>query len=81
MTASQVTEFLGWASILNIGYLLIVTFFLTVMRETVSSIHSRVLDIDKKELGARYFSFLSTYKVMTLVFSVVPYISLKIMGY
>jgi hypothetical protein len=50
------------------------------MRGTVSSIHSRMLDIDEKELSSKYFDFLSNYKIVTLVFMVAPYIALKIMG-
>jgi len=44
----------------------------------LSSIHSMMLDLDKKELSAKYQGFLSIYKIVTLVFMVVPYIDLKI---
>jgi len=80
ITISQLTELLGWASVINIAYLLLATITLMFMRETISSIHSKMLDIDKKELSSKYFDFLSTYKIVTLVFIVAPYIALKIMG-
>jgi hypothetical protein len=51
------------------------------IRGTVSSIHSKMFDIDEKELGSKYFDFLSNYKIVTLVFMVAPYIALKIMGH
>jgi hypothetical protein len=81
ITISQLTELLGWASVLNIGYLFLATIILIFMRGTVSSIHSKMLNIDEKELSSKYFDFLSNYKIVTLVFMVAPYIALKIMGY
>ena len=80
MTISQLTEQLGWASVINIAYLLLATLVLMFMRGTISSIHSKMLDIDEKELSSKYFDFLSIYKIVTLVFIVAPYIALKIMG-
>ena len=81
ITLSQLTELLGWASIINISYLLLAYVITIFMRDTIISIHSKMLDIDKKELNSKYFDFLSIYKIVTLVFFVAPYIALKIMGY
>jgi hypothetical protein len=51
------------------------------MRGVLFSVHGKMFDIDEKELDTLYFRFLSTYKIATLVFIVVPYIALKIMGH
>jgi len=80
ITISQLTELLGWASVINIAYLLLATLILIFMRGRISSIHSKMLDLDEKELSSKYFDFLSIYKIVTLVFIVAPYIALKIMG-
>ncbi len=80
ITLSQLTELLGWASVINIGYLFLATIVLMLMRGAVSSIHSKMLNIDEKELSSKYFDFLGNYKIVTLVFMVAPYIALKIMG-
>ena len=63
ITISQLTELLGWASVINVGYLFLATIILMFMRGTVSSIHSKMLDIDEKELSSKYFDFLSNYKI------------------
>tara|TARA_R110002095_G_scaffold206475_1_gene190601 strand:+ start:214 stop:459 length:246 start_codon:yes stop_codon:yes gene_type:complete len=81
MTISQLTELLGWASVINIGYLLLATLILMFMNGTVSSIHSKLFGLEEKMLRTKYFDFLSHYKIMTLVFMVAPYVALKIMGY
>ncbi len=80
MNISQFTEFLGWASIINIGYLFLASIMMMFMKSTMFSMHKKMFDIDEKELNAKYFDFLSTYKIVTLVFMVAPYIALKIMG-
>jgi hypothetical protein len=80
MTVSQLTELLGWASIINIAYLLLATTMLVFMRGLIFSIHQKMFGVDEKDLSVKYFDFLSHYKIMTLVFFVAPYIALKIMG-
>jgi hypothetical protein len=80
ITLSQVTEFLGWASIINIGFLLVATICLILMKDFATSIHSQLFNIDKKELPAIYFNYLANYKILSLVLCVVPYVSLKLMG-
>ncbi len=80
MTLSQLTELLGWASVINIGYLFIASITIMFSRNAVSRLQSKLFGIDEKELSAKYFTFLSNYKVATLVFIISPYIALKIMG-
>ena len=80
ITLSQLTELLGWASIINIAYLLLATSIIKFKRDTISSIHSKIFNLDEAELRSKYFDFLSIYKIVTLVFFVAPYIALKIMG-
>lgn len=81
ITLSQLTELLGWASILNIGYLLFATVILVSMKPFITSMHSKMFDIPASELPPIYFKFLANYKVVSLVFTVFPYIALKIMGH
>jgi hypothetical protein len=81
MTLSQFCEFLGWASLINIAYLLLATVLIVFMREKMAAIHSKLFKVNNEELDTKYFDFLSHYKIVTLVFFVAPYLSLKIMGH
>ncbi len=81
MTLSQLTELLGWASIINIGYLMIATLCIMFMQDTLKSIHSKMLGVDEEILGEKYFHFLSSYKIIMLTLVVAPYLALKIMGF
>ena len=80
ITLSQLTELLGWASIINIAYLSLATIIIAFMRGAISPIHSKLFGMDEKQLNSKYFDFLSIYKIVTLAFFVAPYIALKIMG-
>jgi len=80
MTIAQLTELFGWASVINIGYLFLATMFLAFLRKPIFYLHSKMFGVDKSELSTQYFTFLSNYKIVTLVFMVAPYIALKIMG-
>jgi hypothetical protein len=81
ITLSQLTELLGWASVLNIGFLLLTTILLVSMKSIVVSLHSKMFDIPENELSLAYFTYLANYKILSLIFTVSPYIALKIMGY
>ena len=81
ITLSELTEFFGWASIINMSFLFLATLSLVLMRDFIVSIHSKLLNISKEELPTLYFNYLANYKVVSLVFFLIPYISLKIMGY
>lgn len=81
ITISQLTELLGWASLINLAYLLLATSVVKFKRGWISSIHIKLFGLDETELNSKYFDFLSIYKIITLSFFVAPYVALKIMGH
>jgi len=81
ITVSQLTELLGWASILNVGVLLFAGIILILMRSFTASIHSKMFGIPESELAIIYFKYLANYKSLSFVFIIAPYIALKIMGH
>jgi len=80
ISLSQITELLGWASVLNISFIIFAAILLVSMKGIIASIHSKMFGIPESELPKIYFNYLANYKIITLVFSVIPYIALKIMG-
>ncbi|MFY9178552.1 MAG: DUF6868 family protein [Venatoribacter sp.] len=79
-TIAQLTEFLGWASILNLGYLLLATLMVVGFKRPVMSVHKLFFKLDDASMELKYFEFLSHYKVATFVLTVIPYLALKIMA-
>lgn len=75
-----IREFLGWCSVINIGMLTISTIMLTIMRSWVVNIHAVMTGVSEAELPRIYIEFLGNYKILIIVFNVVPYLSLLLMA-
>ena len=80
MELETLTAFFGWCSLINIGLMLLSTVTLLVGQESIVRIHSRMFGLEKKELQRAYFQYLAQLKIAVLVFSIVPYIALKMIG-
>ena len=74
------TTFLGWCAVINIGLLVFYTFWLMAFRDASKSIHSAMLGVDPDKLDVIYFQYLANYKIAVIIFSIVPYVALKIMA-
>jgi hypothetical protein len=81
ITLSQLTELLGWASIVNIALLLFAGLVLIIMRPFVIGVHSKLFSLPEQELPKIYFMYLANYQTLTLIFAIAPYFALKIMGH
>lgn len=81
ITLAQLTEFLGWAALINIAYASLATLGIATMRPRMIAIHRRLFGVDDPRLDEKYFDFLALYKALTMAFFVVPWLALKVMGY
>lgn len=79
MSIDQIHEFLGYCTVINLAVLLFSTFAVTVFKDKVSTIHAKMFDLSLSEVKAGYFSYLSHYKVLLIVFNLVPYLALTLM--
>ncbi|NOR55980.1 MAG: hypothetical protein GQ531_07200 [Sulfurovum sp.] len=79
MTIEIMTEFLGWCSVINIGMLTLSSMFVILFKDTAVKIHTTMFKVDKTFLDQEYFKYLGHYKVITIIFNIVPYFALKIM--
>jgi len=74
------TSFFGWCSVINIVMLCMATLMLTLMRDFISSIHSKMTGLGQTELSVAYFQYLANYKIAILMLNLVPYIALKLIN-
>ncbi|MDP0506051.1 MAG: hypothetical protein Q7K47_02365 [Fusobacterium sp. JB019] len=75
-----IKSFLGWSCVINILFLLLSTLMVTVFQKPISKIHSKLFDLDEKALHLEYFKFLAFYKMIVIIFNIVPYLVLLIMS-
>jgi hypothetical protein len=80
ITIETMREFFGWCLVINIGFLSLSTVLIVAIRGTAVRIHGKMFNLDEQSLSKAYLQYLSQYKVVTLAFSAVPYIALRIMS-
>jgi len=87
MTRQQITSFMGWCTVLNIVLLLLLSFVLLVAPSlfggpssalSIRSIHAGIMNVDMADLSRIYVEWIAHYKILVLVFNVVPYLALKL---
>lgn len=78
-SVKALTSFFGWCAVINIGLLFFTTFFAVFMRRFALRVHSKMFALGEDDILRAYFQYLAQYKILTLVFSVVPYAALKLM--
>ena len=80
MTQNELTELLGWMSVINISILLISTLSIIAMRNTITNIHSKLFGLEQNDLIKSYFQYLAHFKMTVIIFNIAPYVALKIMA-
>lgn len=80
MTIVELTTFFGWMAAINIGLLLFSTTFLVFCKNFALNMHNKLFGLEKTEINKIYFQYIAHYKILTITFSLVPYIALKLMA-
>ncbi len=78
MTVETLTTVFGWMAVLNLGYLILATAVLFFLQDWVVGIHTKWFKLDPDAVRAEHYRFLANYKIAALVFSVAPYLALKL---
>lgn len=79
LTQEALIQFFGWSSVINITLLVITGLAITLLRKPISKIHTMFSGVDETELYKSYFNYIAFYKILIIVFNIVPYIALKVM--
>lgn len=74
------TAFFGWTTIINVVILLLSTIAVVAARGAISRIHGNMFGLESADLSRAYFQYLAQYKIAVIVFSLTPYIALKLMA-
>jgi len=74
----MITELLGWCSVVNIAMLFLSSIMLMVMRGRIIKLHAKLSGVSEADLPSIYLQFLGNYKLLILMFNLVPYIALRL---
>ena len=75
-----ITTFFGWTTVINVALLVISSLIVITARGAISKIHGQMFGLESADLSRAYFGYVATYKIAVIVFSLVPYIALKLMA-
>ena len=78
MTLEQFTQFIAWATAINVGLFIVTALAVMVIGRSISQIHGRMFGLDDADIRRTYFGYLSIYKILVIVFFLVPYLALRL---
>lgn len=76
----SITAFFGWTTVVNFVLLFISSIIVITAREAISRIHGSMFGLETADLSHAYFQYIAQYKIAIIVFSLTPYIALKLMA-
>ncbi len=80
MDIQMLTRFLMWCTILNGGLMVFSLLICAFSDDWVHQMHSKWFPMPRETFNVVIYSFLGLFKIVFLVFNVVPYVALLIIG-
>ena len=75
-----ITAFFGWTTVINFVLLIVSSITVIAARESIARLHGRMFGLESADLSRAYFQYIGQYKIAIIVFSLTPYIALKLMA-
>jgi len=79
MTLKTLKTFFFWMTVINFLILVISTVGVVMLTQEMKVIHSQMFHVPSDELSQIYLEYLAWYKLLWMIFNLVPYISLRVM--
>jgi hypothetical protein len=80
MDIQTLTAFFMWCTILNVALLLLSSLMCICAGDWAYGIQSKWFSISRETFNVAIYSFLGLYKLLVIVFNVIPYVALLIIG-
>ena len=77
---AALTTFFGWTTVINFVLLGVSSIMVIALRGSISRIHGRMFGLESVDLSRAYFQYIAQYKIAIIVFSLTPYVALKLMA-
>jgi Family of unknown function (DUF6868) len=79
-TMEALTAFFMWCSVINGGLLILSSIFIMTASDLTFATHGKWFKVSRETFDTAMYSFLGLYKLAFLVFNIVPYLALLIIG-
>ena len=80
MDVQTLTSFFMWCTIINSGMLIFLALIYMLAPNLAYRLQSKFIPISQETFDVVFYSFMGLFKVIVLVFNVVPWIALLIIG-
>lgn len=80
MSLEALRTFLLWCTVINYGILLLWFLLFMLARDWIQRLHGRWFRLPSERFDTLHYAGMSAYKIGILLFNLVPYVSLSIVG-
>lgn len=80
MDIETLTSFFMWMAIVNAGILIFGAVLFGVAGDFVYAVRGKIFHMSRESFDNTTYAFVSAYKVLWIVFNVVPYVALRIIA-
>ncbi len=80
MTIQYLEEFFMWMTVINLGLIIFTAIMCMMAKEMIQRFHGKLFDLAPETISAFIYGYLGVYKIVFIVFVLVPWLSLKIMS-
>jgi len=78
MNIEMLSQFFLWCSIINLVASLLVFLAITIGKNRVYKIHSKLFHVSEEKAAETIYSSMVNYKTIIFVFNIIPYIAIQI---
>ena len=80
MTVELIRDGLAWCAVINIGILLLWFLSFSLAHNWIYQVHRKWFKLSEETFDAIHYASLGFFKMCVLLFNVVPYLALRIVG-
>lgn len=80
MTLELIREFFLWCTVINVGLLFFTFIMFLTLHKFIFKIHGKLFHIPEDKLYPIWYKWIGYYKIGVILFNLVPYIVLLIIG-
>ena len=79
LSLEQFTALFGWMLVVNLALYLLAVVAVLGLRDWIVDMHARFFGLEPALIPIQFYQYLARYKLLIIVFNLVPYLALKLL--
>ena len=80
MELDTLTEFFKWCTVINAGLYIVWVLLVLWVPDFIYRVQTRWVPVSREAFNVAMYAFMGAFKIILIVFCIVPYVSLLIVG-